>query len=131
LKLTIDSNEPLEHAMSVVGALYGVTLVVSSADKDAIKSESNGADKPATQRSRKATTRKRTAKKKPSAAKAPQPVATEADADAQPEPTAAPRLGSPSNVDVRAWARDNGFTVSDRGRVPASIMTAFRNAQGN
>jgi len=132
LKLTVDSNEPLDHAMRVVGALYGVTLAVASEDEDAIKSYSNGADKPATQKPRKATNRKRTAKKKPPAAKATQPVASAADTDAQPERTTAPRpVGSPSNVEVRAWARENGFTVSDRGRVPASIVTAFRNAQDN
>jgi hypothetical protein len=29
LKLTVDSNEPLEDAIRVVGSLYGVTLVVA------------------------------------------------------------------------------------------------------
>lgn len=118
--------------MRVVGALYGVTLVVSSGEGDATKSDSNGADKPTTQQARKATKPKRTANRKPSAAKATQPVAAAVDADAQPDLTTAPwPVGSPSNVEVRAWARDNGFTVSDRGRVPASIVTAFRNAQDN
>lgn len=28
-------------------------------------------------------------------------------------------------TEVRAWARENGFTVSDRGRVSAEIMTAY------
>jgi hypothetical protein len=27
--------------------------------------------------------------------------------------------------DVRAWARDNGFTVSDRGRVSSEVLTAY------
>lgn len=27
---------------------------------------------------------------------------------------------------VRVWARANGFTVSDRGRVSAEIMTAYQ-----
>jgi hypothetical protein len=26
---------------------------------------------------------------------------------------------------VRAWARENGHTVSDRGRVPASVLEAY------
>lgn len=26
---------------------------------------------------------------------------------------------------IRDWARDNGFTVSDRGRIPANIMDAY------
>lgn len=28
--------------------------------------------------------------------------------------------------EVRAWARENGFTVSDRGRVSTEIMTAYQ-----
>lgn len=31
---------------------------------------------------------------------------------------------------VRQWARDNGHQVSDRGRVPATIIEAFEAAQG-
>jgi len=30
--------------------------------------------------------------------------------------------------DVRAWARDNGFQVSDRGRVSSEVMAAYENA---
>ncbi|WP_221585849.1 Lsr2 family protein [Microbacterium sp. G2-8] len=26
---------------------------------------------------------------------------------------------------VRAWARDNGYTVSDRGRVPETVLQAY------
>lgn len=26
---------------------------------------------------------------------------------------------------IREWARDNGFTVSDRGRIPADVMDAY------
>lgn len=129
LKLTIDSNEPIEQAMRVVGALYGVTLVASSAEQHATHAD-NGADRPATPKARKTTNRKSTKGKKPSAAKAAQPAAVAVEPDAQPERTTASRsVGAPSNVEVRAWARQNGFTVSDRGRVPASVMTAFRNAQ--
>lgn len=29
---------------------------------------------------------------------------------------------------VRAWARDNGYQVSDRGRVSSEIMAAYENA---
>ena len=32
---------------------------------------------------------------------------------------------------VRQWARDNGHQVSDRGRVPASVIEAFEAAQGS
>ncbi|SOD72027.1 Lsr2 protein [Jatrophihabitans sp. GAS493] len=27
---------------------------------------------------------------------------------------------------VRAWARENGFSVSDRGRVPANVVEAYK-----
>jgi hypothetical protein len=48
----------------------------------------------------------------------------------------APRAGrratwAKSDVDlaaVRRWARENGHTVSDRGRVPATIVDAYKSA---
>ncbi|GAB6901122.1 histone-like nucleoid-structuring protein Lsr2 [Kineosporia succinea] len=30
--------------------------------------------------------------------------------------------------DVRSWARDNGYQVSDRGRVSAEVMAAYEGA---
>lgn len=27
---------------------------------------------------------------------------------------------------IRAWARENGFSVSDRGRVPANVVEAYK-----
>ena len=33
--------------------------------------------------------------------------------------------GEPNAADVRAWARENGYDVSDRGRVPADVLQAF------
>ena len=30
--------------------------------------------------------------------------------------------------DVRAWARENGYQVSDRGRVSAEVMAAYEGA---
>ncbi|MEW2426283.1 Lsr2 family protein [Streptomyces sp. NPDC017943] len=35
---------------------------------------------------------------------------------------------SPSAEEIRTWARDNGHTVNDRGRVPASIREAYAKA---
>lgn len=29
---------------------------------------------------------------------------------------------------VRAWARDNGYELSDRGRIPVEVVTAYRAA---
>jgi Lsr2 len=33
---------------------------------------------------------------------------------------------TPSNI--RTWARDNGYEVSDRGRIPADVRSAFEAA---
>jgi hypothetical protein len=33
-----------------------------------------------------------------------------------------------SNVELRAWARQNGFTVSGRGRLPVTVIAAYRAA---
>ncbi len=34
----------------------------------------------------------------------------------------------PDLTQVRAWARDNGFQVSDRGRVSSEVMSAYEGA---
>ncbi|MGW6355685.1 Lsr2 family DNA-binding protein [Streptomyces sp. NPDC055092] len=31
---------------------------------------------------------------------------------------------------IRAWARDRGYDVPERGRIPAAIITAWREANG-
>jgi hypothetical protein len=36
--------------------------------------------------------------------------------------------GGSNPSDVRAWARANGFTVSDRGRVPSEVVAAYEAA---
>jgi hypothetical protein len=45
---------------------------------------------------------------------------------------AAPRSSRPSSTneasDIRTWARDNGYEVSDRGRIPADVRAAFEAA---
>lgn len=109
--------------MRVVGALYGVTLVLSTDEGEA----STPARKPAS----KTVTSKRKARRKPSGAKATRPAAPAAATDTAQtkQETARVSAGSPSNADIRSWARENGMTVSDRGRVPASVVTAYRNAQ--
>jgi hypothetical protein len=36
--------------------------------------------------------------------------------------------GAGSAREVREWARENGYQVSERGRVPADVMEAYRAA---
>ena len=46
--------------------------------------------------------------------------------EASPLPAAAP----PSPAQVRAWAREQGYAVSDRGRVSREILDAFARRHG-
>jgi hypothetical protein len=34
-------------------------------------------------------------------------------------------------VAVRAWARESGFDIKERGRVPADVVVKYREATGN
>lgn len=43
---------------------------------------------------------------------------------------AAPKAGSDVAA-IRAWARENGYTVHERGRIQAEIRDAYYAAQGN
>ncbi|MEV5913381.1 Lsr2 family protein [Streptomyces chartreusis] len=36
--------------------------------------------------------------------------------------------GEPSAEELRVWAKENGYEVNDRGRVPASIKEAYAKA---
>ncbi len=45
----------------------------------------------------------------------------------------AARSNGSSRMDIgaiRIWARDNGFEVSDRGRIPGEVRDAYENAHG-
>jgi hypothetical protein len=123
LKLTVDSSEPLDEAMRVLGALYGVTLVVSKDEPDMRPPTKKTASQPAKGR--------RTPSGRQAAARAARSGASAVSADAvKPTKASASRSsGSPNNAEVRSWARQTGLTVSDRGRIPASVMTAYRDAQ--
>jgi Lsr2 len=39
--------------------------------------------------------------------------------------TAAPSAGEATAADIRAWARENGWDVPDRGRVSAEVREAY------
>ena len=41
---------------------------------------------------------------------------------------AAAAAGGASAKEIREWARDNGFTVPERGRIPADVREAFDGA---
>jgi hypothetical protein len=109
VKITIDSSEPLQDALRVIGALYDVDLSVSGG-------EEAGAS-PA-KRSATTTTSRSRAPSRPRSSTRPT--------------TAAAKSSTPvSTLELRSWARQNGFTVSERGRVATKIIAAYRAAHSS
>jgi len=43
--------------------------------------------------------------------------------------TSRPSGGNPETAKIRAWAKDNGYEVSDRGRIHQSVKDAYYAAQ--
>lgn len=43
---------------------------------------------------------------------------------------AAATAGNPDTAEIRAWAKAQGMSVNDRGRVPQEIREAYENAKG-
>jgi hypothetical protein len=41
-----------------------------------------------------------------------------------------PASGNKDTAEVRKWAKENGYNVNDRGRVPAEIREAYEKANG-
>ncbi len=108
VKITIDSSEPLEDALRVLGAMYRVDLVVTAApaaetDGDSFVAANAGVASAAPRKKRRSTGRTRG-----SGRKAGGPV---------------------SNAELRSWAKQHGYAVADRGRVPRAVVDAYRAAQ--
>lgn len=38
--------------------------------------------------------------------------------------------GNPDTAKIRAWAKENGHDVNDRGRVPSTVREAYEKAHG-
>jgi len=101
VKVTIDSNEPLSDALRVLGAMYDVTVVVAEHGKSSPTSPARSGPSAASPKVGVRRARKKLA--------------------AQP-------ATSVDNVEVRSWALENGITVSNRGRLPARVVAAYRDA---
>lgn len=101
MKVTIESNESLSDALRVLGAMYDVTLVVSE--------EGTAAVAPAT-------------------ASSPTSAAEKVRVRKGRKKQAAVPAANVSNVEMRSWALKNGMTVSNRGRLPARVVAAYRDA---
>ena len=113
MQVLIDSNDSLDHALAVVGSLYGVQVTVADSAQGSAEAPTagdggrsgGGAAVPHVSRARRSNAARREAgggrrRRTPGAGKA--------------------NLGA-----VRAWARDNGYRVSDRGRVPQAVLDAY------
>lgn len=123
VKITLDSNESLDDALRVVGAMYNVELAVlldQRGPRETVTKTSIG----------KAATKSASVRKEPSGPKKARSSATGAakrPKDTKRKPVVRGN-GSPGNAEVRLWAKQNGMTVKDRGRLPASILAAYRGA---
>ena len=121
MKITLDSNEPLADALRVVGAMYNVDLSVSLGQRTRAKSVTNTA-------TGKAAPKRANAQKVQSASnKSPTAAARPAKKTKGPKRQPVDRTnGSPGNAEIRSWAKKNGLKVKDRGRLPTSIIAAYR-----
>ena len=108
MQLTIDSNEPLERVLDVVGSLYGVRLAVSTETPAASAAAGSRAPRRTATGARRARSR---ASAVPARSHHGRPTAT----------TTSPA----DSATVRRWAQANGHPVKDRGRVPASVVAAY------
>jgi hypothetical protein len=133
VRLTIDSSEPLEDAMRVLGALYGVRLAVAGdngADDTAAEASSTRTGRRASARTAtpKSATRRR-AELLAVPTSAPEASKTSAPARRKRASRGRRSAASATNAEIRAWARDHGMSVSGRGRIPGAVMTAYREAR--
>jgi hypothetical protein len=103
VQVTIDSRDSVEHALRVVGSLYGVELAVASSSDEAAPSVTPTSSTAARRGTKKAAGGDRRAQR-------------------------SQRSSAPASTDlaaVRAWARDSGYQVSDRGRVSNTVLDAY------
>ena len=102
MQLTIDSSEPLRKVAAVVGALYGVELVVASDDAPAAPS--------GRRRSR----------------------AVAASTSTKRSSWRSRGAGGPVDAKVvRQWAVDQGMTVSTRGQLPKAVLSAYADSDAS
>jgi len=116
LKVTLDSTDPLSDALRVVGAMYNVTLVVDSTTSPLSDTSRPAARKASSRRTTKNAARKGRAgdAKRSTSGRGARRSASNGKAPAAPE--------------LRSWARGQGYQVGNRGRMPAAVLAAYREA---
>lgn len=107
MQLTINSSEPLDQVLEVLGALYGVRL---TRHEPQVASAEEASPAPA-EVLRPASRRRATTQTTPNRRARSTRTSDKVDVQA-----------------VRAWARQQGRTVSDRGRLPQSLIEEYRQA---
>jgi len=116
LKVTIDSNDPLSEALRVLGAMYNVTLVVDATTSGPTNTVGPTNGKAPSRRSAKKAARNGRATKAKRAA------------PARAARRSAGAASAPSAPELRSWARQQGYQVGNRGRMPAAVVAAYREA---
>ncbi|HWL98045.1 MAG TPA: histone-like nucleoid-structuring protein Lsr2 [Nocardioidaceae bacterium] len=116
MKVTLDSTDPLSDALRVVGAMYNVTLVVDSTTSPLSDTSQPAARKASSRRTAKNAARRGRAgdAKRSTSARGARRSASNGKAPAAPE--------------LRSWARHQGYQVGNRGRMPAAVLAAYREA---
>jgi len=112
VQLTIDSTEPLESVLAVLGSVYQVRLSAAA------RSDAPTPSEPTPTAKTKTGTRG--------------PRGTAKSTTGTVGGSRRSRSNSSAAVDssaVRAWARENDIPVSVRGQLPASLLDAYRDAQ--
>lgn len=119
VQLTIDSSEPLAHVLRVVGSLYGTELTVAPD----LAGDAPAADKTAKAPAKAARPAKRTkaAPKKPARRRQRATKAGSARGRRS-------RAAGPTTADIRTWAQGQGYEISNRGRLAASLVRAYTDA---
>jgi len=115
VKVTIDSSEPLDDALRVLAAVYNVQLAVT------------GPVPATTDTAPPRATKAAAATKKPVAG-ASRTTRGRRTRNTAPRSSKATFSKAPSSKELRAWAQANGHHVSGRGRVPSTLMDAYRSA---
>lgn len=114
MKVTIDSTEPLQDALRVIGALYNVTLTQAEPVTDR-----------ATTTTRTTRTRRPDATADSGSATKPSPQAAAPGSAAGRSRRTAETAAAPKTSDIRAWAHANGHQISDRGPLPSAVIAEY------
>ena len=119
MRLTIDSEDNIDQVLQAVSALFGVQVTTGG--------DTSGADSGSGQSSAASAPSRRGAKTAKAAKTAKSAPANRGGGRGR---TGGARVSRsrPDSGAVREWAKQNGFDVSDRGRIPSRVISAYQEA---